>query len=308
MTKYLHYSLFLLALMVTACGENETVVTTANQDEISPPVPGNSQEPPVPPVEEEDPFERKTITVRCESIQYKKKVCKLPKEENGFIESVELIEQLSVAECLEHKTFKAKKFSRRMRVLKGCRGDFKVTIISNMRAKKSLSSKEWKNLEVNSFDLSEFDSTVEVGESVVLTEGSGKITYHKEGSGVEGGSPVSYQINHDPVTDETEALAFKLPDHVQEVNVHLSRLFKNEGSGERAGLIALDKDGQVILKEVLDANNLRYKNDHQGRIKIEVQAKYLIFYALPYSDSDSKKGDSSDYLVEKIHYKFLEVN
>lgn len=248
----------------------------------------------------------KEIEIECSSINFKKQKCKLPKGTKGFVDSVELIEQYSQSICELEESF-GKKGDRAIYVKEGCRGKFKVKILANGRKKKSKNKNNWKHTTVTAFDLGDFDNMVEVGDSIAIEDGTGVVSTHTNGIGVNGGSPVPPQINHDPVTGKSEALVFELPDYVYSVKIMLSNLYKNEGSGERAGYLVLNESKEVVEKGILDATTLKYKKNsqHEATVKFDIQGKYIVLYALEYDDRSSRPNDSSDFYVRYISFKYL---
>ncbi|NCN40924.1 hypothetical protein GW916_06705 [bacterium] len=145
-----------------------------------------------------------------------------------------------------------------------------------------------------------------VGDVIEFTSSSPvEISVQSEGLGIQGGFPVGYQINHNNDTNESEAMVFTLPEGCIGVDIHVSRLFKDEGSGERFGYLLLDENQSVVA--VGSSEGLKYKKNstHRGRLRVKGFAKYLIVYGLAMPIPKSA-DDSSDFLVEKIKAFFVD--
>lgn len=152
--------------------------------------------------------------------------------------------------------------------------------------------------------------------------GDAAVTFENEGIGVLGtvpsSVPVPRQINHDPQTGATEALAIDFGAELAEAVVVVARLFPDEqGLGECGRWIAYGADGarvgEGLMHQDLPAGTIDYDGPDTGSITIGdatnpvPRFRYLVLTALPYGCDASPPptlDDSSDYFVQRVDFTF----
>ena len=239
-----------------------------------------------PSVSLEDLYQLADSQLLCESQNYARKVCKLPKGIKGRIYVASVGTQHSQSDCVAGESFKVRK--RSIVVKNGCRATFDLELITNIKGTNS--KKSW--------DVYAPEATGIDGEPAVMTD-------HPDGIGIDGGAVASYQINHDPVTGESETITFELPENTFEIDLHISRLFKTEGSGERMGYQVLNDDMEVVHEG--DSSEMKYKKDsnHRGVIRIRKLGSFLVVFGLE-METPTSSADSSDFLIEKLRTRRLQ--
>lgn len=154
------------------------------------------------------------------------------------------------------------------------------------------------------------------------------VTRQTDGLGVAGtqnGMPVPDQINHNSVTDKTEALSIDLGTMAVRAVVDVSHLYQDEVDGNK------DRDGETGRWEAFDNNgnkvgegqiggtllNLNGSSAHEGKAEIEVLGsdgkpiafQKIVFTAEEYLGFDAPKNaagmptDSSDYFVKAVSFE-----
>jgi|GEM_PF-467141 len=134
------------------------------------------------------------------------------------------------------------------------------------------------------------------------------VTFTAQGVGVENegdqGLPAPDQINNDPDSGESQALAVDLGGLTTSATVTVSRLFQNEASGEQGSWQAFDADGNLVGEGNIDDNTIDFSSQHAGELTIETEGgtafQYVVFTAAEYDDPDSRPDDSSDFFVSSI--------
>jgi hypothetical protein len=248
---------------------------------------------------------KKSTYIDCDSWNYQYAECGVLTDPNYEITKISVKKKRSHSSCTKNSSYGILEDKLSIYVDHGCRAEFKVEYYA-----KDLGFSE---IAPKAFNFGELGITPKTPllTQIDISTNTGELTYKNDGLGVESHDniPVNDQINHHPDTLETEAIAFELPGNTLDIEVQISRLFKSEGSGERAYYYALNSQGLLIEKGVIDRSSLDYGHSNdKGLLKLSgLNAKYLIFTALPYEDPESRKNDSSDYHVKSIKVKYVSV-
>lgn len=244
--------------------------------------------------------------LKCELGELKKKKCLLP--EVGEMKKPRILSILSIEDkgqkdCVLGKNLRVLGNHRGLHIRRGCEGHFKVALAKGLKTLKYGSKLEWNNVKALDFghailNNNQFEFSDE-----------GELAVASNGIGVKGGVHAPDQINHDPVTGESQSLLFELPKKTLGLNLVVSNLYKNEGSGERGIIYILNKDKEVIAKKVIGPKMKKYKSEdqnHVGQVKLRglFGAKYALVQALPYVDGSGRPDtDSGDFFVRYLNVK-----
>lgn len=259
-------------------------------------------------------------TLTCASINFQKEICKLDRSIKGQIHSVALLDQHSSSSCVEGVSFFAK--GRRVVVKEGCRGLFRVEVITNQRSRGAHTRNNFRHIDIQGLPFGTLSVELQVGDTVdlaaienVVARGNATTTQRHGGIGVQsdgedenGDSSVPYQVNHNIISGESEALVLGLPANAHDFVIHVSRLFRNEGNGESMIVAALDASGNVL--SVTGMNKIHYKrvngerSQHEARFKIDGLASFLVLIPTELTGGGTN-SDSSDFLFEELKFKVL---
>lgn len=239
----------------------------------------------------------KKVSITCNGNKGYKE-CSLPNWVTGKILDIQIKKNLSETECVLDTNFGIRE-DRKVWVDSGCKARFLLGT-SSYQVKIGAKGK-WKRGDIKAYS-SDYIKPCIVPET---TEPEVLVTDKTYGLGVKGGKVVPDQINHDPETDEYQQVQIDFKTSVKAARVVLSRLFKNEGSGERAKWIVYDEDGNVLKEGIVDKLNYKFrKNQHEVVVDINVEKgecfKYMVIGPLPYEDPSRRPTDSSDFYIKKL--------
>ena len=139
-----------------------------------------------------------------------------------------------------------------------------------------------------------FDASLADDSVVVTSEGLGV-------EGTQGGAQASTQIEYDPNSGDSEALALTFDTSVSSADVTVSRLYSGEGStGEMGQWQAFDADGNLVATGDINNDTVDHANSNVGTLSIDTggaEFQTVVFTATQMS------GSQSDFKIQGVEYE-----
>ena len=230
-------------------------------------------------------------------------VCNVSDDKNLRVVDFKISDDSS-EECFSKGNLRVRLLSRKIRVKNGCKAKVFVKL-SKIDIAKIGSDSINSNDDVTSLEPGELvlPERIVVGEfvSIERTQNERRLFDIANNGliGLEGGFPVSEQFNHNAETGEVEAIALKIEDEIK-VRVSFSHLYAREG--ERAIMITLDENGEIIKRRVVGWGKKHQEtNRHERKASIQTKgAKVLLIFPYEYKKGFYRDGDSSDFFIKEI--------
>jgi hypothetical protein len=246
------------------------------------------------------------VTFTCELGELKRNKCLLPSVEGESalrIIEVKNVVNTGSSDCELGSNMRILGNLKGIRIRKGCEGTFVASTTRELKRIKYGTKTPWSEISIKALDFGE----AEVEDGILMSDSdTGVLKTDKNGLGVAGGRHAGNQINYDVNLGQSQGLLFELPTNTLGINVVLSNLYKSESTGERAELIVLDEEYQVIATKTR-GKLARYKKEdrnHVGQVRFRgiKGAKYLLVKAVHYKGVEVKEnGDSSDFYVRYLN-------
>ena len=146
-----------------------------------------------------------------------------------------------------------------------------------------------------------FDDSLADGQPVFTTRGAGV-------EGTQGDAQAPDQIQFDPDSGQSEALAMSFDSSVSEARVQISNLHEDEQGGERGKWEAFDAGGDKVGEGTLDSDSVNYADGNVGTVTINlgedtdgpVTFQHVVFTAMDYEDPTG--SDAGDFFVRSVEY------
>ena len=146
-----------------------------------------------------------------------------------------------------------------------------------------------------------FDGSFADGQTVFTTRGVGV-------EGTQGDAQAPDQIQFDPDSDQSEALAMSFGMSVSEARVQISNLYEGEHGGERGKWEAFDAGGNKVGEGTLDSDSVDYADGNVGTVTISlgedadgpVTFQHLVFTAMDYENPTG--SDAGDFFIRSVEY------
>ena len=147
-----------------------------------------------------------------------------------------------------------------------------------------------------------FDGSLADGQPVFTTRGVGV-------EGTQGDAQAPDQIQFDPDSDQSEALAMSFGSSVSEARVQISNLYEGENGGERGKWEAFDAGGNKVGEGSLDSDSVEYADGNVGTVTINlgedadgpVNFQHVVFTAMDYENPTG--SDAGDFFVRSVEYE-----
>ncbi len=126
--------------------------------------------------------------------------------------------------------------------------------------------------------------------------------------GTQGDAQAPNQIQFDPDSDQSEALAMSFGSSVSEARVQISNLYEAEHGGERGKWEAFDAGGDKVGEGTLDSDSVVYADGNVGTVTINlgenadgpVTFQHVVFTAMDYENPTG--SDAGDFFVRSVEY------